>query len=418
MTGLSITDALAHLQRTPRAHQDREIAAAATQRLRAWGLTGPHDAVSRSLVNTVRHGATPSRKGLKVQAIWEAFHAFGMIPAVPREVQEWARSAPRRDRGPASVSYWRHKYYALKTQHGPGREEVKEIPMLTGDILKYFGLTQNPVFDEIHGTRDIWWGRQHREAKAILIDAATSGRFVRLAGARGAGKSLVANAVKEELARREDLILVEPSPTITGVLTEMHLITAVIQAIKRKLDGRDELFTEAASPTKRALAMRYLLVQQRKANRRVALWIDEAHELKPGTYLGLKRFLDEVDGIGRRLLGILLIGQNPDAVYNPRARDLSEVTMRLQTYKLQPMQDELPDYLRWKLERAGARPGDVITPAALRAVASRCLYPLDANVLLSELLIQAFAAKEKPIGREQVETARPEDLEPATAAGA
>lgn len=194
------------------------------------------------------------------------------------------------------------------------------------------------------------------------------------------------------------------------MLTETHLITSVIQSIKRRVDGRDEVYAEAQSPAKRALAMRYLLIQQKRANRKVVLWIDEAHELKANTFLALKRFLDEVDGLGRRLLGVILIGQNPEASYNPRTRDLSEVTLRMQTFRIGPMNDEMPRYLAHKIQRAGGAVSDVITPSALKAIGARCPFPLDANALFAQLLIDAYGDRKKPIALDRVELVAPEDV--------
>jgi type II secretory pathway predicted ATPase ExeA len=408
----TMREAVAHLKAHPPRTTDRAIAARATNILLGWG-GAPTDAVSRPLVCMVRRGTGVGNghKGFKVRAIWEALRLLGVIPQLPAEIQ--AADAPSK----SSMAYLRAKLRRLESTQRHG-QEVVDIPMLTKPMLKYFGFDRNPVYDEIRSPRDLWWGRQHLEAKAILVEAAEEARFVRLAGRRGAGKSLVWNEVRESLRLRDDIVLVEASAVISGTLTETHLITTVIQAIKRKLDGRDEVFPESQNPAKRALAMRYLLLQQKRANRKVVLAIDEAHDLKAQTFLALKRFLDEVDGVGRRLLGIILIGQNPEAAYNPRARDLSEVVLRLQTYRLQPMNDEIPDYLRWKIQRAGAKVGEIITPAALKAIGTRCPYPLDANAQFAQLVIDAYGAHEKPIGREMVESTAPDEDEVAAETGA
>lgn len=404
--------AVAYLKAHRPSVSDAVIAVRATEIYRGYEGVRPHDSVSRSLTTMTRLGSLRGKglSGAKVRAIWQAMKKLDLVPQLPAEI---AASKRVRLGRPAAESpeYWHDKYVALERRiYGESREEVKEVPMLTQPMLRWFGFAKNPVFDEMESERDVWWGPQHREAKAVLVDAAEHSKFLRLAGPRGSGKSLVATAAKADLARREDLILVEPSPTITGVLTETHLITSIIQAVKRKVDQRDEIYHEPQSPARRALAMVYLLKQQKKHGRKVALWIDEAHELKAGTFLALKRFLDEVDGLGRRLLGVVLIGQNPEAAYNPRTRDLSEVSLRLQTYRMQAMNEQIPEYLKFKIERAGARLSDVITPSGVKAIAARCPYPLDANALFAQLLIQAYEDKEKPIGRDDVEAALPEAL--------
>jgi type II secretory pathway predicted ATPase ExeA len=415
---LTLTRAVAQLRAHPPRISDVEIAARATALLRQWGVSAQKDRVSRTLACKVRRGMASKAAGVKARAVWETLVALRLIPSVPVDVLSRHEPTPQRLAGRAY--YWKRQCEALRARLAGGElslETVTEVPMLTTPMLRYFGFTRNPVFDEILSERDVWWGAQHKEARAELVAAAESARFVRLAGPRGAGKSLVAQAAQKALEQRADVVVVEPSPTITGVLTETHLITAVIQAIKRRQGGRDEVYAEAQSPAKRALTMRYLLVQQRRENRKVVLWIDEAHELKAGTFLALKRFLDEVDGIGRRLLGVILIGQNPEAAYNPRARDLSEVTLRMQTYRLGPMHDEIPDYLRFKIQRAGATVGEVITPAAVKAIAARCPFPLDANALFAQLLIDAYGDKRKPIARDALE-ALPEAEAAVAAAGA
>ncbi len=399
---------LAHLAAHKPTVPDGLIAGRATTLLRAWGNHGQRDRISRSLVCMVRRGTARRAGGTKSLAIWEAMVALKLIPGVPAEVRRGVdRPTPQHDASRAV--YWRKKAAALEARlRGlEPDEEVKEVPMLTPPILRYFGFARNPVFDEIRSPADVWWSAQHKAAREILLDAAEEARFVRLAGPRGAGKSLVAEDTKAQLAKRDDVILVEPSPTLSGVLNELHLVTAIIQAIKRKVDARDEVFPESQNPVKRALAMRYHLVQQKRAKRKVVLWIDEAHELRANTFLALKRFLDEVAGLGQRLLGIVLIGQTPEAAYNPRARDLSEVTLRLQTLRIQPMNAEIADYLRFKIQRAGGTVSEVITPKALAMIGERCPFPLDANAVFAQLLIDGYGDRVKPIGRDEVEALAP-----------
>jgi type II secretory pathway predicted ATPase ExeA len=277
--------------------------------------------------------------------------------------------------------------------------------MLTPDILTFFGLDKNPVYDEIGSEKDIWWSEQHKAALGVLVGAAENARFVRLAGQRGCGKTLVGELAKKQLRANATITLCEPSPVLSGVLTPTHLITTVIQAIKRRREERDEVFAEAASPVKRALSMRSLLVQERHAQRKVVLWIDESHELRADTFKALKRLLDELHG-GRRLIAIVLIGQHAEA-YNPRAADLSEVTLRMQTFRIEKMNTEIPAYLRFKIERAGGVVSKIITKQGLEAIAERCPFPLDANALFAQLLIEGKADQVRPIGEDEVEELAP-----------
>jgi type II secretory pathway predicted ATPase ExeA len=392
----TIAEAVAHLKRTRPRVKDGAIAVLATRILREQASTLPGEGVSRPLVNMVRRGKAKAKHGMKVWAVWQALRQLGLVPAVPLEVAGWTT---------------RSKYYAKRTTRaspraaaGLQRDDIKEVPVLTATILRWWGFdpNRNPVFDEMRGDKDMWWGRQHTEAKSVLLDAAARSQFVLLAGRRGAGKTLVGRQAREELRQDDNVVLIEPSPVMSGVMTVNHLVTAIVQGIKRFREQRDEVYAVARDPMRRTLAMTYLLRELRRDGRRSVLWIDEAHDLQADTFLSLKRLLDDVDGAGRRLLSIILIGQHPNLAYNPRQRDLSEVMGRLQTYTLRPMHDEIADYLRHKIDRAGGKVSEVITPTALRALASRCPFPLDANVNLARLLIEGYEWKVKPIDRDRV----------------
>jgi type II secretory pathway predicted ATPase ExeA len=395
---------LAHLKKHPPTFTDGLIAAKATEILRELGINGPRDTISRPLVNMLRHGKTNGASihgtGVKGYAVFAALRRLKAIPGVPQEFLKW-RAPLNHQRQTRENVHYRKLYYQLieKLANGEVAKEVT-IPMLTPKMLSFFGLDRNPVYDEIQSEADMWWSDQHKEAKRELIAAAIQARFVRLAGARGCGKSLVGEAVKKELRARTDVTLAEPSPVLAGVLSPTHLISAVIQAIKRRREEREEVFSESANPVKRALAMRALMIQERDANRRVVLLIDESHELRADTFKALKRFLDELH-LGRRLIGVVLIGQHAEA-FNPRAADLSEVTLRMQTFRIEKMNAEIPAYLRFKIERAGGKVSQIITPSGLKAIAERCPFPLDANALFAQLLIEGFREGQKPIGQDEV----------------
>jgi type II secretory pathway predicted ATPase ExeA len=414
----SLARVVAQLKQHRPAVPDALIAARATKVLASWGLTSMHDRVSRPLVNMVRNGTDRGgARGVKAHAIFAAMVALGIIPAVPREfaTQAIAQQLPRRRAG--TNHYWKTKYRELEARLRGGQldEEVAEVPMLTKELLKWFGLERNPVYDELISPRDLWWSPQHKEALGILVEAAEHASFVALVGRRGYGKTQVGEEAKRRLAKDDSITIVEPGAAISRVLNESHLISAVVQALKARAGGRDELYAEAASVSRRYLSMIYLLKQERKKGRRISLWIDEAHELPSTTLLALKRFLDAMDESGRRMLGVILLGQHLEAAHNPRARDLSEVLMRVQVHRLQPMHKDLEDYLRFKIERAGGKVSQVVTPTALKAIAKRCATPLDANVLLAQLMVQAKSENEKPIDVRDVETAVPDEAEAADA---
>ncbi len=415
MARFAVTNAVAHLKKHRPSMPDREIADRATQILRERGVIKNGDCVSRSLVAMVRLGERNQSRSWKTRAVWEAMKVMHLVPAIPEELRdEGALKSTRTAANDAEA--WQRKYLELARRVGL-EESVKEVPVLTPPMLRYYGFRQNPVYDEIRAVEDIWWGEQHKEAKSVLHEAVREGRFVRLSGRRGAGKSIVGYLVRRELAKQDDVVIVDPGSVITGVIREMDVVTAVIQALQRRIHGRDEVYPEAQSRAKRVQAMRYFLAQARRSNWRVVVWIDEAHQLRAETFLALKRFLDEVDANFRRLLAVVLIGQNLEVSPRSRVADLSEVTLRLQTYTIAPMNAEMPDYLRFKIRRTGADVKDVVTPKALAAIAERAPYPLDANAIFAQALIDVYREKDKPIRQEHIDGVPddPESLDEAVA---
>jgi type II secretory pathway predicted ATPase ExeA len=396
----TVKDAVAHLKKHRPSQSDKAVAERATAIFRKWGGA---ERVSRPLVCMLRNGQTGGKGGMKNRAVWQALVEIGALPQLPDEQQQ-------REANPQLVSM-RRQLLRLRAKLRNRDQEVVEIPMLTKPVLQYFGFKRNPVFEEIRSSEDLWWGKQHEAAKNALIDAAMEGGFVALVGKRGGGKTMVYSEVRDTLKRRDDVVLAETTAAIVGLLTEVHLMTAIIQGLNHRTHGRDQVYSQAHDSQSRALQMRYLLLQAKRANRKVVLVIEEAHELRAATYLALKRFLDERDGVGQRLLSVILIGQNAEPTSNRHTRDLSEVALRLQTFRLQPMHDDIADYLRFKIQRAGAKVSDVIQPAALKALAKRCAYPLEANSKFAQLLIDAWAEREKPIERRRVEDNLPEDEE-------
>lgn len=396
---MTLKDAIARIRAHRSEFSSALLARRATEILTRWERPG------RVMANHVRQmitspGHAPG-KGWKGQAIWEALVAERIVPELPREVQENRQNLRRWE--PRWRSYWQQRATILehRLKELGAHREVKEVPMLPRAVRKHFGLTRDPFHDEIRTLEDRWWGDTHTAVRDQLLEALEDGApFIRVAGPRGAGKTQIGEEVLRRLAKNGTLVVRPPTHWL-HVLNPGDLVTEIVVALATWETGRAaHEITVRASHVRRTHQMRFYLRAAAEKGKQVVLWIDEGHDLPRETQKVLKRFWEETDAQGRKVLGIVLIGQNPELT-------LEELTKRLATIRIPPLHEEIPGYVKHKLARAGGNPGRIITDRALRALAKRCPYPLDANAMMAELLIQAHREQEKMIDLDLVEQAEP-----------
>jgi type II secretory pathway predicted ATPase ExeA len=124
-------------------------------------------------------------------------------------------------------------------------------------------------------------------------------------------------------------------------------------------------------PEARARQVQQLLTAGHRAGQRHVLIIEEAHCLPTATLKHLKRFGELRDGLSP-LLSIVLVGQ-PElrqrlAVNNSEVR---EVAQRCELIELPAMDNELAEYLKFKLRRVGSDIEHVITADGIDALRER-----------------------------------------------
>lgn len=162
----------------------------------------------------------------------------------------------------------------------------------------YFGLPADP-----------WAGRHQKTSDArraaIMVDAAVHAQgMVRVAGARGAGKS---HAVRQALARAGSARVVEPMRLDRERLHLGDVQTAIVRDLS---DERPRLSGEA-----RTGQVRRILGAM--AARPPVLLIDDAHTLHAATLKGLKRLRELSYRGASPLIGIVLVGQSDPAASVP-----------------------------------------------------------------------------------------------------
>lgn len=302
--------------------------------------------------------------------------------------------------------------------------EQEEVQMqgqaLSAGALRHFKLFANPFDPEAlldpstGGDRldDLHLPLTHQLVLQRLIQAYTKAGFVALAGEPGSGKSTL-NALAFRRANEiKTVTVVGPANVERRKMTAMHVSAEIIrqlseESVPRTANTRDALATE-------------ILRQRYEQGQRVALVIDEAHELPTTTIKDLKRYHELSHGFAR-LLAIILLGQPELANRFDLDRNfrLREVIIRLELFQLPPMRGEVAEYLARRFQWVGKDIGDVFEPEALQALDARLAvhdqqYPvLMGNVATAAMNIAARRGNER-VSEDDVEAVwsyTPEELQ-------
>jgi type II secretory pathway predicted ATPase ExeA len=244
---------------------------------------------------------------------------------------------------------------------------------LIEDARVHFRLFRNPFDPDAlvgeDGTdhlADLYLPTAHRFAEARLLQALTGAGFVAMYGEPGSGKSTLIKRALRGAAERKPLVVVTPANVERRKMTAMHLGAEIIrqlseESVPRTANVRDAVATQ-------------VLRQRYQQGQRVALVIDEAHELPMSTLKDLKRF-HELDDSYLRLLAIVLVGQSELAqrFELERNHQLREVIIRCQLIHLPPMRgvEQVRGYMMTRFGWVGAVLDDVWEREAVDELARR-----------------------------------------------
>ncbi len=261
------------------------------------------------------------------------------------------------------------------------KEPYEEDPMLlqkqnlTPDARKHFGLIRSPFVDDVTTPDDVFQSPSVRYARAALMDCAMHNGFIALIGESGAGKSTLAEDL-DERNRVEHKDIVVFRPYVQGMSENDRQgktlkSSAIAESVIFALDPHASV---RASDQARFRQIHELLKSSALTGRRHLLIIEEAHDMPESTLKHLKRFLEMKDGM-RKLMGIALIGQ-PElrkrlSSQNPKVR---EVAQRCEIVELEPLNNELENYLKHKFARFNIKYEEVFADDAGDAIRGRLIH--------------------------------------------
>lgn len=275
--------------------------------------------------------------------------------------------------------------------------------MLAHNTLKHFRFFCDPFIDDVRSAEDVFMTNEYRYVLASMRHAAQAQGIVAVVADSGAGKTTMRRMLMDELRRDGKTTVIMPSIIDKTRITAAGLCEAIIADIS---DENPKRSLEA-----KARQVERLLRDASRSGQKHVMVIEEAHDLTIPTLRYLKRFWELEDGF-TKLLGIVLIGQTELGLklQEHRNSQARELIRRCITVDLRPLDDELENYLNYKLERVGSSLPKVIEPQAVEVIRQRLrrkdkgqvvsdLYPLAIN----NLVVRALNAAAE-LGDERVTT--------------
>ncbi|HGC0528552.1 TPA: ExeA family protein, partial [Escherichia coli] len=242
---------------------------------------------------------------------------------------------------------------------------------------KAFGLFRDPFADEaMQGSDDVFTTPDIRYVREALYQTARHGGFMAVIGESGAGKSTLRRDLTERINRENaPVIVIEPyiiamedndvkGKTLKAAAIAEAIISTIapLESIRRSQDARFRQLHRVLKDSSQA-GFSHVLV------------IEEAHSLPIPTLKHLKRFFELESGF-KKLLSIVLIGQPELATkLSERNMEVREVVQRCEVVELLPLDNNLEEFLTFKLQRAGKQLTDIMDASAVDAIRARLSNP-------------------------------------------
>lgn len=273
--------------------------------------------------------------------------------------------------------------------------------VLLPETKRAFSIFRDP-FDDLQSQQDMYVSGDIRYIRESMYQVARHDGFLAVVGESGAGKSTLRrdliNRLHDEgapvLVIEPYVLAMEDKGEKGKALRTAHIADAIVDVVA-------PLERPKSNPEARFRQMHRALKNSNESGFRHVLIIEEAHSMPLPTLKHLKR-LRELESGFTKLVSIILIGQTELMVkLSERNPEVREVVQRIEVVELAPIRPEqLGEFLKFRLERAGVPLEKVIDNKGIQAIAERLttagrgdrslLYPLAVgNLMVAALNLAA-----------------------------
>lgn len=259
--------------------------------------------------------------------------------------------------------------------------------------LSFYGLNEKP-FAPTPDPRFLYFTPGHREALAHLTYAVQDNTgFLVLTGEVGTGKTSLLKALLKQL---------DGSTAVAFIVNSALSFDGLLEYMLEEFG----IPTPGASRVQRLVALQRFLIERTRAGQNVALILDEAHHLDPDT-LEQIRLLSNFESPTQKHLQILLVGQ-PELKAKLALPELRQLQQRITLRAVIPplSSQEIGQYIRRRLQTAGARDLDLFTERAIGRIAAYAGgIPRIVNMVCEHGLLIGYAHQRRRLGEHVAERA-------------
>ena len=258
----------------------------------------------------------------------------------------------------------------------------------------FFGLKQ-PPFRITPDTDFFFEGGNRGAVLEALIYAITQGEgIVKVTGEVGSGKTMLCRVLQSRLpASVETVYLANPSVSPDEIL---HAIGFELQLPIERNASRLEVMH----------ALNEYLLARHAEGRQVVVFVEESQGMPIATLEEI-RLLSNLETRQHKLLQIVLFGQ-PELDANLRKAEIRQLRERItHSFALSPLsQDEVRDYLVFRLRAAGYHGPDLFPPRLIRYIAQATGgLTRRVNIVADKALLAAFAENTHNVTLKHVQAA-------------